>query len=309
MIRIIRLLFPVTVLAIAAGSWLRAQSNPQSDTDTLPKHVKIVPAPLELDDLPPGRVKYIPAPTLLPNGSPFDVDSTKDSERAIKILSEAQMSAADRDRLADAESSIQEKAGFEDFDLNAGGWKYEELVCPALPNHLFVRFTRNDGTREMSMFSAAIPRNANGRVHVSPIVRKGYSLFSPAPIGALTIASFNRIRAEEDQGDDADWLGTGLCYAALSGANPDAADPKSGAMAGSDAPETLPPTLIVESDGGAIIRFADVSALPPMQWIMTFDQKGKLVKASHARLEVNRSRKVKVNTQDVVQANRTLPQK
>ena len=58
------------------------------------------------------------------------------------------------------------------------------------------------------MFSASIPRGGEGRVRIIPIVRKGYSLFSPARIGALTIASFNRIHSEEENtGWRANWLG------------------------------------------------------------------------------------------------------
>lgn len=159
------------------------------------------------------------------------------------------------------------------------------------------------------MFSAAIPRNGNGRVHIIPIVRKGYSLFSPAPIAALTMAAFNRIRAEEGVGASADWLGTGLCYAALAGANPHAAEPKPGTIQSGDKPEMIPPTLVVRTDGGAVIRFADASTVPPMQWDMTFDGKGKLVKASHGPAYGIRSKKVKGNTQDAGKAARSLPQR
>jgi hypothetical protein len=132
----------------------------------------------------------------------------------------------------------------------------------------------------MSMFSAAIPRDGNGRLHIIPIVRQGYSLFSPAPIGALTIASFNHIRAEEGEAAGADWLGTGLCYAALAGANPKLAE-----LPSKDDPELpaiMPPSLILSSQGGAAIRFTDISVpSKPMQWSITFDPGGKLVKAIH----------------------------
>jgi hypothetical protein len=139
----------------------------------------------------------------------------------------------------------------------------------------------------MSMFSAAIPRNGDGRVHIIPIVRRGYSLFSPAPIAALTIAAFNRIRSEEQPGTSADWLGTGLCYAALAGANPEAGVPQLGSGESGDIPVSVEPTLVVTTDGGAIVRFADVSAPPhPMEWNMFFDRKGKLLKATHAPANV-----------------------
>ena len=194
-------------------------------------------------------------------------------------------------------------------DFSGNGWTYHQLDCPALPNHLFLRFTRNEDTREMSMFSAAIPRNGDGRVHIIPIVRRGYSLFSPAPVGALTIAAFNRIRTEEGADESADWLGTGLCYAALAGANPQLGKAEAVTSEKGDAAATIPPTLVVKSDGSAAIRFADVSSPQhPMEWNMVFDTKGKLVKATHAPASVPRFKK-DPGTPEVGAAARRVPER
>src|SRR5579871_6668830 len=259
MYRMKPLLYLAPVVIRAGWTWLCAQSDPQTDKSAAPQRIKIVPAPDDMDQLPPGKVKELPLP-ITTIKSPFDVDGTNPTAgRPIRILSEEQMSREDRDLIADGQSSIQERAGFENLDFNGNGWTYRQLDCPALPNHLFLRFTRDDGTREMSMFSAAIPRNGNGRVHIIPIVRKGYSLFSPAPIGALTIAAFNRIRAEEGDTASADWVGTGLCYAALAGANPQAAVPNGSRDDRGGDLVTIPPTLVVKGDGGAVIRFVDTS--------------------------------------------------
>jgi len=232
---------------------------------------------------PSSPMKELPLPESTPP-SPFAIEALKDpSAYSVRIISEDEMTREDRDLLAGAESSMQERAGVQNFDFNGAEWTYHQLVCPALPNHLFVRFTRDDGTRQMSMFSAAIPRDGNGRVRIIPIIRKGYSLFSPAPIGALTIAAFNRIRSEEDAGAKAkaDWVGTGVCYAALTGANPEVGGLPS--AANSDTTAVMPPTLAVMTDGGAIIHFADISvASRPMEWSMTFDARGKLLKAAHS---------------------------
>jgi hypothetical protein len=40
---------------------------------------------------------------------------------------------------------MTEHAGYSGFELEQGGWDYEQLVCPALPNHLFLQYTRNHG--------------------------------------------------------------------------------------------------------------------------------------------------------------------
>jgi hypothetical protein len=76
-------------------------------------------------------------------------------------------------------------------------------------------------------------------------------------------------------------LGTGLCYAALAGANPQAA-PLADASVSQEFPAAPPAILEIPNGGGAIIRFTDGSAAPrPMEWTMTFDSKGKLLKAAH----------------------------
>jgi hypothetical protein len=265
-------------LALAVCTTLTAQSDQGAQSNP----VKVVPAPVGLEETPGVHVKTAPAPGFVPSSVPFGIESRSAKSPSIRVLSEDQISRTDRDLIADAESSIQERAGFENLDFNGRGWTYHQLDCPALPNHLFLRFTRNDGTRDMSMFSAVIPRNGDGRVHIIPIVRRGYSLFSPAPIAALTIAAFNHIRSEEQSGTSSDWLGTGLCYAALAGANPQVEVLKPDPAENPEIPATFPPTLVVTTDGGAIIRFADISAVPhPMEWNMIFDRKGKLLKATH----------------------------
>jgi hypothetical protein len=272
-----RFLFFVSAIAIGGCVVVSAQ-DPQSPPAAQGKEI---PAPASVDEMPSGHVKVVPAPTLLPSNSPFAIEGTKAKpERSIRMLPEGQMSREDRDLLANAESSIQEKAGIENLDFSAVGWSYEELECPALPKHVFLRFTRDAGTPQASMFSVAIPRTGEGRMHLIPIMRKGFSLFSPAPIGPMTIAAFNRIRAEEGEGVSADWLGTGLCYAALAGANPQIGDVDE--QQGELYSAAMPPTLTIASEGGATIRFADESnPAKPMEWSMVFDPKGKLVNADH----------------------------
>lgn len=262
-------------IAVAAGMTLRAQTN--SSGPVQPANAK--------GELPasPAAPELQPYPAIFATGS-----RGSQYARSIRIVSAEEMSRHDRDLEANAESSIQERAGFQSMGFNEGDWTYQQLDCPALPNHLFLRFSRNQGTREMSMFSVAIPRNAEGKIRIIPIVRKGYSLFSPAPIGAMTLSAFNHIRAEENTETPADWLGTGLCYAALAGANPEAGQMQSGSPEILELPGTIPPTLEVTAGGGGVVRFADLSTAPhPMEWAMTFDPKGKLLKASHppARVE------------------------
>jgi hypothetical protein len=213
---------------------------------------------------------------------PFPPDSeTPGQVAAVEFRSADQMSQKDRELEADAESSIGERAGFLGLDFDKGKWSYEELVCPALPNHIFLRFMRDSGAGDVSLFTASIPRGGDGRVRIIPIRMRGYSLFSPAPINALTISAFNHIRGEENADKAPDWLGTGLCYAALAGGHPQslnlAQDTESQKI-----PAAVPAMVQIPVRGGAIIEFTDAAAAPKlMQWTMTFDPKGRLLKATH----------------------------
>lgn len=252
--------FVLTASLFAASSAaLKAQSAPDATAAGLKIRQipeKVPPMPFPPGSEAPGRV------------------------RKIEFRSPEQMTEKDKLLEADAESSIQERTGWAGLEFNEGKWSYRQVVCPALPNHLFLEFTRNNGAGDVSMFSASIPRNGEGRVRIIPIQRRSYSLFSPAPINALTISAFNHIRAEEMAVKAPDWLTTGMCYAALAGAHPetvllpDKLDEQK-------FPAAMAAIMEIPSQGGAIIRFADVAPQRPMQWTMTFNGKGKLLKATH----------------------------
>lgn len=139
-------------------------------------------------------------------------------------------------------------------------------------------------------------------MRIIPVLRHGYSLFSPAPV----ISAFNHIRDEEDASKAPDWLETGLCYVALSGAHPVAA-----LLAENPAdqkfPAAMPAVMEIPKQGGAVIRFADTAAVPrPTGWTMTFDRKGKLLKATRVSADLIREKATK---QTIVQAKgKPLPQ-
>lgn len=260
-LRILPIVLAVASFATVCAS-LKAQTEPAPDVS--PAHHKVRQVP---DALPP---------------MPFPPGSEAPGKVApVEYRAMDQMTEKDRELEADAESSIGERAAFLGFDFNQGKWSYQELVCPALQNHIFLRFTRDSGAGDVSLFTASIPRGGDGRVRIIPIRMRGYSLFSPAPINALTISAFNHIRAEENPDKAPDWLGTGLCYAALAGGRPQAVnliqDPESQKF-----PAAVSAMVQIPARGGAIVEFTDAAANPKlMQWTMTFDPKGRLLKATH----------------------------
>jgi len=205
-------------------------------------------------------------------------------EFSIEFRPADQMTEQDKLLLANSEASIAEHAGFSGFELDQQKWNYQQIVCPALPNHLLLQYTRNNGEGDVTVFSASIPRDGEGRVRIVPILRRGYSLFSPAPINALTISAFNHIRAEEPSTGSSDWLGNGLCYAALAGAHPQIVSPDAVPRINKPIPALMAVLDVnLDAKNEEVIRFADASAIPrPMAWSMTFSRSGKLIKAKHS---------------------------
>jgi hypothetical protein len=115
---------------------------------------------------------------------------------------------------------------------------------------------------------------------VIPIQRRGYALYSPAPINRLTISTFNQIRADEPTSKDSDWLATSLCYAAFTGTHPEISLPP-GQTAHPELSLSFPPTLEVAAGGESTVRFVDVATgRQPREWALTFDSDGRLLKVS-----------------------------
>lgn len=195
----------------------------------------------------------------------------------VRFRSPDQMTAADRALESSSQGAIAQHARLANFQLSEGVWIYRQIACRAFPNHLFLRYTRNNGPRDRSVFSVSIPGNGHGRLLLIPILRRGYSLYSPAPSNNGTIAAFNRIRREDGPHPENGWLETALCYAALAGANPSVGQLTGDAVVNDPSPPLA--ELQVLLDGGAIVRFTDQSSLPhPQLWSLTFSPTGTLLK-------------------------------
>ena len=225
--------------------------------------------------------RVVPAPV---KPAPFSARAVRQKPvYTVELRSAEALSKQDALLLADAESSIAEHAGFAGMEYQQNGFTYRQIVCPSFPNHLFLQYTRNNGVGDVTVFSASVPRNGEGRVRVIPVLKRGYSLFSPAPINGLTISAFNHIRAEEGEGANSDWLGNALCYAALAGSVPQILPPD--AEPGVHKPIaalTAAMDVDMRAHGVEVIRFDNAAARPrPTEWTMTFTRNGKLVKATH----------------------------
>ena len=265
--------------ALMATVLSSAPCKAQTNADSSPASYQAKPV---LSDSSGASYKTRPVP-VTEIAAPFSLDTqAPGSANPIEYFSESRMTEMDRNLAASAKPSIREGATMAGIDFDKGKWSYEQLACQALPGHVFLLFHENQGAGDQSLFSAAILRSSEGRVRIIPIQRRSYSLFTPAPANAMAIAAFNRIRADEPASKPADWLSTGLCYAALTGSHPEAS-PLAKKSEDANLGLSFPPTIEVQSDGSAIVRFVDVStARQPMQWALTFNSKGKLLKVTRS---------------------------
>jgi hypothetical protein len=224
-----------------------------------------------------------------PQPTPFSLDEARqDSAKLVDFPPADQISQQDRDLWTGALPAIRERANAAGLDFNQDAWDARQITCSALPGHLFLTFTRGGGTGEASAFTASIPRGS-GQVRIIPILRRGYSLFSPAPINEQTLSAFNHIRAEEHPAQPSEWLATGLCYAALAGAHPEIG--LAGDLNRRKNSTAAPGSLTLTADSGGEISFIDLNAKPRRAlWTMSFDGSGKLLKVTQSAAPPSRQK-------------------
>lgn len=213
---------------------------------------------------------------------PFAVNvPAAEISNSIIFLSPDAMSSADLETVKSAMSGIRHKSAQAGFNLDDGNWSYQQVVCPVLPEYLLLLYTRDNGVGDVSRFSAIILREGKTEVLILPILRRSFTLYTPAPVNPLTIAVFNRIRENGQTEKKPDWLMTGLCYAALAGAHVKLVPPDTKQGSGSAVPAMAP--LLQIEEGMSIVHFVDVeNAQKPREWDLAFDPKGKLVKVTVA---------------------------
>lgn len=228
--------------------------------------------------IPPGRAS---TPRPVPSRAmraPFDLNAPPGAgARAVEFRAAAAMAVQDQREVHDQWPLIVHDSADLGFNLDEGQWEYQQIVCPVFsPAKIVLLFSREAGSSR-SMFSAVVGRSGGPDVRILPILRHGYSPFKSASVSPLTIATFNGIRAHASGGKEPDWLTSGLCYAALAGVRV--------RLAGMPAAPAGPAPLLEVTRYGAVVHFADLEpGQRPMEWVLSFDQAGRLLKVSVSSL-------------------------
>ncbi|WP_263357832.1 hypothetical protein [Acidicapsa ligni] len=262
---------PVVMLALAGSSCYAQSSGTASNTDAV-----------SAENMHGFRVKEIHPPS---TPTPFPLGVPSRTLQALEFRSPEAMTAADRAVVDADEAEITRRADLQGLGVGkespvGGKWGYEQAVCPALPQHVLLEYSRDNGRGDVTLFGVALPRG-EGHVRVIPVRRRSYSLFTPASSNALTINDFNHIVKEEPAGLDPDWFTLGLCYSALAGGHVRAALQVSNPTE-EHYPLQFPAQLMVSGHGGAEVHFADTTPeVRKMDWVLNFAQDGRLLKVKH----------------------------
>ena len=243
-------------------------------------------------------LKVTPAASAMPRLAPFSLDSTSASASKLRYLTLDQMSGSDRALLQQAEPRIATRAASQGFHIAGQGseadfadWQLRQAECSALPGYLLMSYTRDPGTNRTASFTVAIPRTASGHLHLVPVERRGYSLYTPSSRNAMTRVVFNDLLREDAHAARRNWFGLALCYAAIAGFRVQAATTLE-PSGGDPHPAYIPASLSVSWKQPPSIAFdglppADSPAVKarPMQWTLFFTRQGTLgkvkTKAAH----------------------------
>lgn len=117
---------------------------------------------------------------------------------------------------------IATEAAFWGYDLNAGHWTWDQVVCPEIPDAEVLHYRRK-GSKGEFLFTAVVPRGA-GRVLVAPVLYGGATPFESATGAKRTTSVFNQAvpvdLATRDIEPEGHWLQLAMTYAVIAGAEP-----------------------------------------------------------------------------------------
>ena len=243
-------------------------------------------------DLFPG-VSASVTNTAFPGFSASPIGSTPLSNApsviALDHLDPAQMSRADYEVVSNLSAELAKQAALVNFDIGRPGWAYQQILCPAFPDYVFLAFSHGADDSGSSHFAAILPRN-DAKVHVVTTYAHGLLPFNASWNRPGTYEVFNGMLRQE-RGDlplshAPNWLLIGVCFAELSGYPvqvlstlplPD----QTLDMLRLDANR---PQMMIAADQSADVTFSDVSR-PSIttNWTLHFDRHGQITSTSRSQ--------------------------
>jgi hypothetical protein len=196
-----------------------------------------------------------------------------------------QLEPQDAELIQKRKSDILKVAEFYGYDVNEGGWSYEQSVCTLIPDYVMLRYSSKDAAGADSLFTILVPRNG-GRILTVPVLSHGTTRFKPAAIDPRNFQIFSQIVpadiAKKNSGSDGKWLSLSVCYAEMTGARPQVPNHPSLDIHMIKAPQ---PTLRIYKSGEEHeVRFTDpVSPTEYRLWDISYNDAGRITSVSDDR--------------------------
>ena len=214
--------------------------------------------------------------------------STPPSVIALDRLDSSQMNEADYEVVSNLSAELSKQAALANFDISNPAWHYQQILCPAFPDYVFLSFTHGADDSGSSHFAAMLPRNS-AHVRVVSTYAHGLLPFEASWNRPGTFEMFNAMLREErgtsPLSEAPNWLLIAVCYAELSGYPVQV-------LSYVPLPEpTLDllrlnanqPQMLILPDQSADVTFSDVSR-PTIttNWALHFDRHGQITSAARS---------------------------
>src|ERR1700691_3554918 len=79
---------------------------------------------------------------------------------SLEHLEPAQMSAADYEVVSNLSPELSKEAALANFDISNTEWHYQQIVCPAFPDYVFLSFNHGPDESGSSRVVAMLARNS-----------------------------------------------------------------------------------------------------------------------------------------------------
>src|SRR5580704_859217 len=141
----------------------------------------------------PGRDLF-PGITALPiTNTPL---SSTPSVISLEHLDQSQMSNADYQVVSNLSAELSKQAALANFDISKPAWHFQQILCPAFPDYVFLAFSHGADESGSSRFGAILPRN-DSRVRIITTYAHGLRPFQASWNRPGSFEVFNGLLRDE----------------------------------------------------------------------------------------------------------------
>ncbi len=230
-----------------------------------------------------------PGQDLFPGVTPVPITKTPLSSSpsviSLEHLDQSQMSNADYQVVSNLSAELSKQAALANFDISNPAWHFQQIVCPAFPDYVFLSFIHGPDESGSSRFAALLPRN-DAQVRIVSTYAHGLLPFEASWNRPGTFEVFNGMLRQERGTTPIsrapNWLLIAVCYAELSGYPVQVLTsiPRPDLTLDMLRLDANQPQMVIAGDQSADVTFSDVSR-PTIttNWALHFDRHGQITSA------------------------------